>query len=218
MILYLSSYGFGNQVEQLRNLVSGPRRAAVIANALDFSTDLARKEANVDAAIVRLQELEFAASEIDLKDYFGKPEGLRRELEEFGLIWTLGGNSFLLRSAMRQSGFDSYLLAKQESNLVYGGYSAGIVVVTPTLKGTHLVDPPDAVPQSYGNEILWSGLSLVPYCIAPHYDSQHPESELINHVIEYYQCRRMSFEKLRDGEVIIVRITRGSECSEFYNN
>lgn len=218
MILYLSSYGFGNQVERLRDLVSGPRRAAVIANALDFSTDLVRKEANVDAAIDRLQKLEFAASEIDLKLYFRNPEGLRQELEEFGLIWTLGGNSFLLRSAMRQSGFDSYLLAHQESNLVYGGYSAGIVVVTPTLKGVHLVDPPDAVSQIYGDEILWTGLSLVPYCIAPHYDSQHPESELVDHMIEYFSRRRMSFKKMRDGEVMIVRIGHGSECSEFYNN
>lgn len=35
MILYLSPYRFGDQVERLRDLVTGPRRAAVTANPLD---------------------------------------------------------------------------------------------------------------------------------------------------------------------------------------
>ena len=111
------------------------------------------------------------------------------------MIWTPGGNSFLLRRAMRQSGLDLFLMARWEDrNLVYGGYSAGAVVVTPTLRGIDLVDPPDQQASGYSAEIVWDGLALVPYCNAPHYDSPHPES------------------KLRDGEVIITRAVRpGSE-------
>ena len=177
----------------------------MIANALDFSTDLARKEANVGSVIARLQELGFAASETDLRLFFGNPDGIQHRLEGVGLIWTLGGNSFLLRSAMRQSGLDAFLLGHREPNLVYGGFSAGVVVVTPTLRGIHLVDPPEVVAQVYGAEILWDGLALVPYCIAPHYDSPHPESELIDHAIEYFRSHRMPFKTLRDGEVIITQ-------------
>ncbi|MYE24474.1 MAG: hypothetical protein F4Y01_11115 [Gammaproteobacteria bacterium] len=210
MILYLSSYRFGDQAKRLRDLVTGPRHAAVIANALDFATDLTRKEDSVGQAISGLRELGFAANEIDLKLYFGNPEALRYRLEGFGLIWTLGGNSFLLRSAMRQSGLDTFLVAHQESDLVYGGFSAGVVVVTPTLRGIHLVDPPEVVAQAYGADILWDGLSIVPYSIAPHYNSRHPESELIDHVIEYFRSHRMPFKALRDGEVIITGAARST--------
>ena len=164
-------------------------------------------------AIARLQELGFTASEIDLRRYFGNPEGLRHCLEGFGLIWTLGGNSFLLRSAMHQSGLDAFLLGHRETNLVYGGFSAGVVAVTPTLRGIHLVDPPELVPEVYGTEILWDGLALVPYCIATHYDSPHPESERIDHTIEYFHSHRMPYKALRDGQVIITRAapqTQGS--------
>lgn len=213
MNLYLSSYRFGDEAERLRDLVTGPRRAAVIANALDFSTDLARKEDSVGQAISGLQELGLAASEIDLRRYFGNPEGLRHGLEGFGLIWTLGGNSFLLRSAMRQSGLDTFLVAHQESNLVYGGFSAGVVAITPTLRGIHLVDPPEVVAQTYGTETLWDGLSLVPYCIAPHYDSPHPESGLIDHAIEYFRSHRMPFKALRDGEVIVTQAAHSTGCT-----
>ena len=203
MILYLSSYQFGNEAEQLHALVTGPQRAAVIPNALDFATDHARRNATVRSAIAQLQELGFSASEIDLRRYFEDPNGLRHSLQRFGLFWTLGGNSFLLRSAMRQSGFDAYLLERRDSDLVYGGYSAGAVVVTPTLRGIHLVDPPEITAQVYGAEILWDGLALVPYSIAPHYDSPHPESPLINHAIRYFRSQRMPYKAIRDEEVII---------------
>ena len=88
-----------------------------------------------------------------------------------GLIWTLGGNSSLLRRAMRQSGLDLLLTAwRDDAGIVYGGYSAGAVVATPTLRGIHLVDPPAALAEGYPPEIIWDGLALVPYSIAPHYD------------------------------------------------
>ena len=205
LTLYLSSYRFGDQVERLRDWVTGPRRAVVIANALDFSTDLPRKDRRIGAEIAQLQALGFAASEIDLRLFFDNPDALQHSLDGVGLIWTLGGNSFLLGSAMRQSRLDAFLLGHRESNLVYGGYSAGVVVATPTLRGIHLVDPPEVVAQVYGAEILWDGMALVLYCIAPHYDSPHPESELIDHAIEYFRSHRMPFKTLRDGEVIITQ-------------
>lgn len=59
MILYLSSYQFGNEAERLHALVTGPRRAAVIANALDFAADHVRRNATVRSAIAQLQELGF---------------------------------------------------------------------------------------------------------------------------------------------------------------
>ena len=59
--------------------------------------------------------------------------------------------------------------------IAYGGYSAGIVMLTPSLHG---VDPddPKIVPTGYPPAIIWECLGLIPYAIAPHYKSDHPES------------------------------------------
>lgn len=206
MFLYLSSYQFGDQVERLRDLVVGSRLAVVITNALDFSVDVARKNEAVRSAINELEQLDFDASEVNLRTYFGNPRGLASRLDDTGLIWTLGGNSFLLRSAMQLSGLDAFLLEHLASDLVYGGFSAGAVVATPTLRGIHLVDSPDVVSEIYRTEVIWDGLALLPYCIAPHYESSHPESARMNSVVDYFRVNDMAYRTLRDGDVIVTQI------------
>lgn len=145
MQLYLSSYRFGNEAHRLAALSPTNRQAVVIANALDFSTDLARKMAGTAREIEGLRGLGFEASELDLRRFFASPARLRERLEGVGLIWVVGGNSFLLRRAFHQSGLDTYLLGRKgDDSLVYAGYSAGVVVVTPTLAGIDLADEPTA--------------------------------------------------------------------------
>ena len=56
-------------------------RALVIANALDFSTDLVRKEARVEAEIAQLEDLGFAASQLDLRRFFRDPGSLDKRLQ-----------------------------------------------------------------------------------------------------------------------------------------
>ena len=105
---------------------------------------------------------------------------------------------------MRQSGLDALVLEKvQDERFVYAGYSAGICVLTPTLKGTDLIDDPTVIPDGYPEQIIWDGLSLVPFCFAPHYRSDHPESELTEKSVEYFIDRKIPFVALRDGEFYI---------------
>lgn len=206
MILYLSSYRFGDRVERLRDLVTGPRRAAVIANALDFSTDLARKEANVGSVIARIEELGFAASETDLRLFFGNPDGLQHRLEGVGLIWTLGGNSFLLRSAMRQSGLDAFLLGHGESNSSTAASARALWRSRRRSEKSHLVDPPEVIAQlrCMGPRSCGTGWRLCPTA-SRHTTTRHtPESELIDRAIEYFRNQSMPFKAIRDGEVIII--------------
>ena len=80
MTLYLSSCGFGDSAGQLRDLVGPPRRALVIANALDVSTDLVRKEARVEAEIAQLEDLGFVASQLDLRRFFRDPGSLNHRI------------------------------------------------------------------------------------------------------------------------------------------
>ena len=136
--------------------------------------------------------------------FFGKTDELEKHVNQFGYIWVTGGNSFVLRRAFAQSGLDSILKRKlEEDDFVYSGYSAGACVVTPTLEGIHLADEPEAMPAGYPIEAIWSGLSFVPFCIAPHYRSNHFESALIEKTVEYFIEHKIPFIALHDGEALL---------------
>lgn len=203
MQLYLSSYRLGDRASTLRAMASGDV-AVVIANALDYSEDLARKEDATAREIGELAHLGFSARELDLRSYFGQPSALRELLENVALIWVVGGNAFLLRRAMQRSGLDAYLTShRSDPSLVYAGYSAGAIVVTPTLRGIELVDSPTALAHGYDPAIVWDGVGLLPYSLAPHYRSAHPESRRMDAVVDYFIANRLPFKALRDGDVII---------------
>jgi len=152
MKLYLSSYHLGDYGDELIRLVGRGERAFVINNALDFVADDVRF--GIRDGIDELEALGFHAEELDLREYFGRTGDLRTALMTCRLVWLRGGNSFILRRAMLASGFDHAARDLIESNaLIYGGYSAGAVVATPTLCGIELVDPPDDVPRGYDARI-----------------------------------------------------------------
>jgi dipeptidase E len=204
MRLYLSSFRNGNHPEQLHRLIGGGRRTAVIANAMDFVPAEIRS-AKYAAEADRLKSMGLEPVEVDLRQYFGKPEELKETLSGFDFIWVRGGNVFVLRRAFKQSGADVVIKDLLENDTVaYGGYSAGVAILQPHLHGIELVDPPDVVPESYDKTIIWECLGLLPYCVAPHYKSDHPESADIDKVVDYYTEKHIPFVALRDGEVIVI--------------
>lgn len=203
MKLYLSSYNLGDNPEKLIELVGTTKKVAVICNASDLKTVEERKE-KVKEEFDHLIEIGLLPEELDLRKYFGKQNKLKEKLNEFETVWVKGGNTFVLRRAMAQSGFDILIKEKiEDSNFVYAGYSAGSCVVTPTLKGLEIVDDPIEVPKDYNSEIIWEGLGLVDYSIAPHYKSNHPESIMVDETVKYFVENKMPHKALRDGEVII---------------
>ena len=110
-----------------------------------------------------------------------------------------------LRRAFYLSGLDSILQKKlHEDDFVYSGYSAGVCVLAPTLNGLHIADDPQAMPKGYVPQIIWTGLGFIPYCVAPHYRSNHSESPLIEKEIEYFIEQKIPFVVLRDGEALIL--------------
>lgn len=202
MKLYLSSYQLGNDPAQLASLISGSRRIGVIRNSLDFSNDVERLQLGKEREFAGLKSIGLTPEALDLRDFFSDPHALRSCIDELNGLWVVGGNTFILRRAMKQSGLDSILVEKaRDDNFVYAGYSAGACVATPTLNGIHLVDNPEIVPPGYLPEIIWEGLALVPFSIAPHYQSNHPESEMIEETVAFFIKNKMPFIALQDGEV-----------------
>lgn len=208
MKFYLSSYKLGNQenVQKLKQMVFETNKmVAYISNALDYSTDVERRKDSESKDILDLNSVGLKAEKIDLRDFFGKGEELRKNLEKYDIIWVRGGNTFVLRQAMKLSGLDEILkeFFKQDKKIIYGGYSAGICVLATTLEGLSIVDDPGQKP--YGEyETLWDGLGILPYSIAPHYKSDHPESADVDKEVEQMIKNKILFKTLKDGEVIII--------------
>ena len=165
----------------------------------------AERSASISEELDRLRGIGLIPVEIDLRKYFGKTKELKQTLMNFNLVWVRGGNTFVLRRALKMSGADEIIRELLEKDaMVYGGYSAGICILTPTLRGLELVDDADFVPDGYDSEIIWDGLGIVPYSIAPHYKSDHPESPAIDNTVEYFKEKNMPFKTLRDGEAIVI--------------
>ncbi len=203
MQLYLSSYHLGNNPEDLARYFISNKRIAVIGNAMDGVSAEERQE-HVNNTMETLRAIGLQPEEVDLRDYFDQGEALKHRLNQFGGVWVRGGNTFILRRSMQYSGMDSYILSKmKDKNFVYGGYSAGVCLLGPTLRGLELVDDPQTVPAGYQKEIIWDGLGILDYMIVPHYKSDHPESAMVDKTVAYLIANSLPYKTLRDGEVIV---------------
>lgn len=205
MKFYLSSYKLGDRINELKNIIADVnKKTAYISNALDFSSDLERRKKSEDADIADLEVMGMEIEKVDLRDYFGEQEALKEKITDCGIIWVRGGNAFVLRQAMKLSGFDEIM--KQllgRDDIVYGAYSAGVCVLAPTLKGIDLVDDPNVHPYPEQTETIWEGLDIIDYSVVPHYTSDHAESDAVNIVIKYMVDNKILFKAIKDGEVII---------------
>ncbi|HET9236542.1 MAG TPA: Type 1 glutamine amidotransferase-like domain-containing protein [Oligoflexus sp.] len=207
MRFYLSSYRLCSSPLKFTSMFSKRKRVAIIMNALDFSDDAEWIKGRQLRETEDLRAIGLESELLDLRSFFGKTAELEHELSRFDGFWVVGGNAFVLRKAMEHSGFDRLLLSKLNSKyLVYGGYSAGVCVLCPTLDGIHLVDRPDVIPSGYHGEPIWEGLGILKYCVAPHYASEHHESHLIDEAIQYFIDNKRLFIALKDGESLSCEI------------
>ncbi|GGZ70840.1 Type 1 glutamine amidotransferase-like domain-containing protein [Streptomyces echinoruber] len=207
MRLYLSSFRIGNRPEELLRLLGdGGRRTALIINADDYK-DAEGRAASLKREMDELRSVGLDPFEVDLREYFGRPEALEEVLSGVDAVYVRGGSVFVLRRAFQRSGADEIikrLLARDA--IVYAGYSAGPCLLGPTLRGVEgEVDNPELVPEGYEDTTLdWDCLGILPYSIAPHFRSDHPESAEIDKLVEYYIEHHMPFVALRDGQAIVV--------------
>lgn len=206
MRLYLSSYQVGDRAGSLLALLGNGKRAALIENALDLYSEEAREmhRREVYDPAAELHGLGISATRLDLRKYFGRTEALAAELAGFDLVWVVGGNTFVLRRAMKASGFDDVITGMLDNDqIVYGGFGAGAVVAAPSLSGMGMFDDADDVPSGYDAETVWDGLGLIDHSIVPHYRSPHPETAAAERVTRHLSGQGLRYRALRDGEVIV---------------
>ena len=205
MRLYLSSYRVGERAGSLLALLGG-RRAVVIENGMDGVSSRLRQSLRQDGYDIReeLRALGITPTLLDLRQYFGRPEGLRNALAGYDLVWVGGGNAFVLRRAMRQSGFDDVIVDLLEADaIVYAGAGAGAAVTAPGLDGLNLMYDAQQIPEGYAALPAGEGLGLIDQVIVPHYRSPHPQSAAAERVVRHLGARGLRHRALRDGEAIV---------------
>ncbi len=203
MKFYLSSYKIGNEAAQLTELARD-KKVGYVPNSLDHIEQQAREESN-ENDVRDLCALGIDIEVLDLQEYFGEKERLMAKIDTLGGVWVRGGNTFVLRQAMKLSGFDDIIKNLGRDDFLYGGYSAGICILSPSLKPLQIVDKADIMPYEESNEVIWDGLGILVYMILPHYKSDHPESADIDKEVEYCIRNNIPFKTLRDGEVIVIK-------------
>jgi hypothetical protein len=102
--LYLWSFRMGGRPEHLTALVGEDGRwAVIIANALDDASAHVRP-GRAERERGALAGLGVDAVELDLCEYFGQEQRLRRDLAWVSLAWLRGGNVFMFRYGLRRGG------------------------------------------------------------------------------------------------------------------
>ena len=206
MKFYLSSFKVGNNSKEFVRMMTHDKNIGYVPNACDYTNvDIKRRNEVNSSDMAELKNLGLNVELLDLKDYFSKIDKLRKKISELGALFVRGGNTFILRQAMRLSGFDIIFkeLLKRD-DFVYAGYSAGICVLAPDIKVLQTVDDPTDKPYRELQDTIWEGLGYLDYIILPHYKSDHPESANVDKVVEYCQKSSIPFKTLRDGEVIVI--------------
>ena len=120
MILYISSKQFGSKTDFLKNWINNNNnRILLIANALD-AKDKIKIENNIENDKKILNEIGFDVTVVDLKQYFNNQEKLVKDFSKYNAYCVIGGNVFVLRQAMKLSGFDEYLKSiSNDNNYLY---------------------------------------------------------------------------------------------------
>ncbi|HTY82468.1 MAG TPA: Type 1 glutamine amidotransferase-like domain-containing protein [Dehalococcoidales bacterium] len=206
MKFYLSSFKLGNNPKELARMMAPGKEIGYIPNACDYSNvDPDRTKEGTNNDIAGLSNLGLSVQLLDLREYFGKKKKLKNKIAGLSAVFLRGGNTFILRQAMRASGFDEIFkeLLKRK-DFVYAGYSAGIAVLAHDLNAVQLVDNPMDKPYKEIRETIWEGLGYLDYLILPHYKSNHPESPAIDKMVEHCLTNSITFRTLKDGEVIII--------------
>ncbi len=208
MKFYLSSYKIGNKGDILARMISDTKKSiGYIPNARDFTkADPTRRAEAMTRDLEELKNLNIATEMLDLRMFFGKNEALESRIDSLGGLYISGGNTFVLRQAMKITGLDVLLRGKLKDRIdfVYAGYSAAGCVLASDLSCYKIVDDPLDKPYKECVETIWEGLGLVDWAFMPHFQSDHSESADIDKEIELCKQRNMQYKPLRDGDVLIM--------------
>jgi dipeptidase E len=205
MRLFLASRVFGKYVQTLIDMANG-NRVLVVFNALDGHFPLAKLLKKVAINLLFIWK-GFRPKNLDLRKYFGRQNELRKliDVHRPAVIFAVGGNPFVLRRALSQSGLDK-IIQKNLANdkYVYAGCSTGAMVASPSMQYYKAkYTPDDNVPKKYKKGVTNAGMNLTQLFIVPHCDRgwfKKSATEIRHNLVDARKC----FVELNDSDVFVV--------------
>lgn len=216
MRLFLASQDLGNYAHVLQEMVGEKRHAFVISNARDYYNDEKRIADSVEKTLINLDRIGIKAERLDLRPYFNKQSKLEKLIAEkdTGLIFSIGGNVICLSTALHASGLDEIIkngLVKDK--FVYGGYSAGSMVVADKLSlyqfevqsdGKSSYNIPDVTREIYQFEPYKQGLGLISQqYVVPHMDRPDHIDAMQKRIMKIEQAGEKVI-RLNDADVFVI--------------
>lgn len=197
MKLYLSSYRIP-VLDKFVQLVGKPVEdisIALLPNAKDYYAPRAKAYKIKDILAYHESKGLQHTDVVDLLNH-RNPMMLKQELSDYDAVWAVGGNTFCLRQEIRRSGLENILMELLEHGLVYGGDSAGAVVVGQSLHGIDSVDIPEL-----SEEPIYDGLGLIDEVVLPHADNDF-FAEANQAVRDQHQSANIT--ELSDAQALII--------------
>ncbi len=168
----------------------------IIPNAWDTYTD-EQQRSEVANTVSDFTKLKYYPTVLDSVTTSDKQR--RDMLLSCDFVWVMGGNSFYLNYAVHKTGFDKLLKEALEKGVVYGGASAGAIIVCPTLHGVENADDPDEAPQ-----VIWDGLGFVDFGIVPHWGMEKYAEKLEKVADEMRQYTAQIITLTNEQAVVVI--------------
>ncbi len=174
MKLFLCSLGINNR-NALQTLFEKPLtevKVGVIKNPMDLKDEEKRTflYGLVDKGF---SDFGLNKTDIDLRKFEGKADELQQIIDKLDMLWITGGNVFYVRWLIHKINFEQILKQAIEKGLVYGGDSAGAVILGPTLKYSDAIDDVSQV-----EKVIYDGLNIIDFVALPHWDNEKFKDKL----------------------------------------
>jgi dipeptidase E len=194
-VLFLTSNGITSEIIFKRikhELITYSGKAALVTTA---SVGYKEKDRNVPRHAEVLEKLGLCVEVFDIEEQ--NPE----LLQEFDLIFIIGGNPFYLLDIMRNTNCKELFFRYIKDKIVIGA-SAGSIVFGNTLELIHKFDP------QLNDDVRltdFSGLCLTTINVCPHvlkYKDRY--DRFIERIEEFEKSKHIQITRINDGQAVIV--------------
>lgn len=166
MKLFLSSLGpWSEDDASLGGLAGKPLgrvRVAYIENAHDVYDD----DESLEEGRASLNRDGYKYDLVDLRVWRRDRAGLAEYLKEFDVFLLSDGNPYYLRSLLKLTGADDVITERVHEGAIYAAAGGAAVMAGPTLRHFNDLDDP-----AQAEILVWEGLGLTDFVIAPHVDN-----------------------------------------------
>jgi|SRR3989304_6285608 len=194
MKIILTSNGVSSKKVERKflNLSGNPEKKKVLV------IRTVRKNGHDEYADEILDELKRAGFD-ENKIRFANPfrEFASEDMKNFDIIYSAGGNTFIILNEFRLKGFDSLIKEMIREGKVYLGVSAGTILLQESIEIAEVGKNGDP---NYINLKDLSGLGIVDLTVFPHYEDSN-ESE----IKKFEKENKIQVTRLRDEGCIVIK-------------